>query len=239
MRWWLDGWWLSFRHYWSWNVVINRRTSRCQLRLYGGLGLLNKRFSIFCCCYSNAHKFHIDAELVLRSTVRKLERGRRHAAESLFARHRCVVVSIDYIKADRRVDDFVNNCPNLVIVDEAHAATLADASGRGRQQRHSLVKRLAKREGSHLVLVTATPHSGNEAAFQSLVGLLDGAFANLPEDLEAKGREAIRRRLARHLVQRKRDDLRNYLGATEFPTALESEETYALSEKYRALFKQV
>ena len=34
--------------------------------------------------------------------------------------------------------------------------------------------------------MTATPHSGNEQAFQSLVGLLDDAFANLPEDLEAK-----------------------------------------------------
>ena len=81
-----------------------------------------------------AEKFHIDAKLVLRTTVRRLERGQRHAGESLFARHRFVVISVDYIKADTRVDDFVNNCPNLVIVDEAHACTLADASRKGRQQ---------------------------------------------------------------------------------------------------------
>ena len=184
-------------------------------------------------------KFHIDAELVLRSTVRRLERGQRHAGESLFARHRFVVVSADYIKADKRIDDFINNCPNLVIVDEAHTCTLADASRSGRQQRHSLVKRLSDREDSHLLLVTATPHSGNESAFQSLVGLLDEEFADLPEDLEAKGREAVKRRLARHLVQRKRDDVKNYLGITEFPTALESEETYRLSDAYRAFLMRV
>jgi len=184
-------------------------------------------------------KFHIHAELVLRTTVSKLERSRRHAGESLFARHKCVVVSIDYIKADRRVDDFVNNCPNLVIVDEAHACTLADANRRGRQQRYGLLKRLSARENSHLILVTATPHTGNEAAFQSLVGLLDDAFSTLPENLEAKGREAIKQQLARHFVQRPRDNVKSYLGVTEFPTALESEETYSLSDDYRAFFKLV
>lgn len=181
-------------------------------------------------------KFHIEAELVLRTTVNRLERGRRHAGESLFDRHRFVIVSIDYIKSDRRIDDFVNHCPNLVIVDEAHTATLAGGVGRSRQQRYELVRRLAAREDTHLLLVTATPHSGNEAAFRSLVGLLDAEFNDLPDDLEGAGRDAAKRRLARHLVQRKRGDVAEYLGTTEFPTRLDAEETYTLTDDYRELF---
>ena len=184
-------------------------------------------------------KFHIEAELVLRTTVNRLERGRRHAGESLFARHRFVIISIDYIKSEKRIDDFVNNCPNLVIVDEAHTATLAGGAGRSRQQRHELVRRLSEREDSHLLLVTATPHSGNESAFRSLVGLLDPSFSDLPEDLDGAGRESAKRRLARHLVQRKRGDVASYLGTTEFPTRLEKEETYSLSDEYRVLFSSV
>ena len=75
-------------------------------------------------------KFHLDAELVLAGTAARLERGLR-VGESLFERHPITVVSLDYIKSDRRRDDFIRACPELVIVDEAHACADAQA-GRGR-----------------------------------------------------------------------------------------------------------
>jgi hypothetical protein len=113
-------------------------------------------------------KFHLEAEIVTPSTIRRLERNQRHTGESIFTRHRLTIVSIDYIKADRRVDDFVTHCPNLVIVDEAHACTVGEKASRGRQQRHRVVQALATRDTpTHLVLVTATPHSGNDEAFES------------------------------------------------------------------------
>ncbi|MBW1961982.1 MAG: DEAD/DEAH box helicase [Deltaproteobacteria bacterium] len=64
-------------------------------------------------------KFHIQAEIVLPSTVSKLERA-CGVGQSLFDVHPFVVVSMDYIKSDRRRDEFLNACPKLVIVDEAH-----------------------------------------------------------------------------------------------------------------------
>ena len=45
-------------------------------------------------------KFHIDAELVLASTARRLERGLA-LGQSIFERHPNVIVSIDFIKSDR------------------------------------------------------------------------------------------------------------------------------------------
>ncbi|MEN9583615.1 MAG: hypothetical protein RLZZ616_621, partial [Pseudomonadota bacterium] len=128
------------------------------------------------------------------------------------------IVSTDFIKSSKHAGDFVNKCPEFVIVDEAHGCTLAGGVGRGRQQRFELLKKVSENPDRHLVLVTATPHSGNEEAFRSLLSLLAPDFADLPMDLERSDREGIRRRLARHLVQRRRADIRHYLDTdTAFP----------------------
>ena len=64
---------------------------------------------------------------------------------------------------------------DLVIVDEAHASVNDDTgrAGSGRTQRYELVRALADDPQRHLILVTATPHSGNEGAFRNLIALLD------------------------------------------------------------------
>ncbi len=182
-------------------------------------------------------KFHIDAELVLSSTVARLERGTA-VGQSLFDVHPHVIVSQDYIKSPRRRDEFVRACPELVIVDEAHGCAAAlDGRRTAQQQRHQLVQRLAADAERHLLLVTATPHSGNEGAFRSLLGLLDPDFLELPADLSGRENERHRRRVAAHLVQRRRADIRHFLQAdTAFPERLEAEATYSLSEAYRKLF---
>lgn len=185
-----------------------------------------------------ADKFHLDATLVLASTAARLERG-LPPGRSIFEEHPIVVVSLDYIKADRRRDDFLRACPKLVIVDEAH--TCAD-QGEGRaaaHQRFTLVKGLAADPERHIVLVTATPHSGKEGAFRSLLSLVDPEFTDLPDDLSGDHNRRHRERLAQHLVQRRRADIQNFLGDTQFPRRMEAEQTYQLSAAYRALFDKV
>ncbi len=184
-------------------------------------------------------KFHIEAELVLSSTITRLERDLR-IGESVFERHPFTVVSTDFIKAVKRAEDFALKCPEFVIVDEAHGCTLAGGAGRGRQQRHELLKRLTANRERHILLVTATPHSGNEEAFRSLLSLLDSNFVNLPTDAGKAERAGIRRQLARHLVQRRRTDIRRYLDAnTPFPERQDKEVTYSPSPAYRKLFDDI
>jgi len=181
-------------------------------------------------------KFGLEAELVLPSTARRLQRG-VIGSESIFERYPITVVSTDFIKADRRRFEFLRTAPDLVIVDEVHTA-VADggAGGKARTQRYELVRALADDRQRHLVLVSATPHSGKEEAFRNLIGLLDErlASANLEH---ASGRE----RLARHFVQRRRADIRKYLDEeTPFPKDRETREVaYALGRDYRALFDDV
>ncbi|MFA1541668.1 helicase-related protein [Actinomadura monticuli] len=182
-------------------------------------------------------KFGIDTELVLASTVPRLERS-LDIGESLFQRHPNVIVSTDYIKNPRHRDEFIRHCPDLVIVDEAHTCVAAGSTGSrdGRQLRHELVGKVAADASRHLILVTATPHSGKDEAFRNLLGLLDPELETVPLDTDAG-----RRRLARHFVQRRRADIRTYIGEeTPFPKDRESKEvSYKLSAEYRKLFTAV
>src|SRR5437763_1552500 len=121
------------------------------------------------------------------------------ASQTLFDAHPFTVVSLDYIKAERRRDSFARSCPALVVVDEAHACV---GTHQSRQQRFELLKRLASEPARHLILLTATPHSGDEAAFERLLSLLDPEF-----EAGALDSDAGRARLARHFVQRRRIDI--------------------------------
>ena len=186
-----------------------------------------------------AEKFHIEAELVLSGTIRRLERDLA-LDDSVFDRYPFTVVSTDFIKTPQRAEDFTLKCPEFIIVDEAHGCTLAGGIGRGRQRRHELLRRVTADPTRHVLLVTATPHSGNEEAFRSLLHLLDDDFANLPEGLDRAEREGARRLLARHLVQRRRGDIRHYLEIdTAFPERRDKESTYGFSSAYRKLFDDI
>ncbi len=182
-------------------------------------------------------KFGLEAELVLPSTVRRLQRS-VIGSESIFERYPVTVVSTDFIKSDRRRHEFLRTAPDLIVVDEAHTAVTDGGAGggRARSQRHDLVRDLAKDPERHLVLVTATPHSGKEESFRNLIGLLDPTLETVDLDTAA-GRSL----LAQHFVQRRRADIRRYLDeTTPFPEDRESQEVpYALSPEYSSLFEDV
>lgn len=184
------------------------------------------------------NKFHIEAELVLPSTAARLERN-LSLGESLFERHPFVIVSMDYIKSDRHREEFKRACPGFVIVDEAHTCAYGAERG-GRHQRFELIKGLAQNPDRHIVLVTATPHSGKEDAFRSLLTFLDKDFDDLPEDLTGEENLRHRRHLAQHFIQRRRGDIQNYLDSeTPFPKREDREDTYKLSPEYKRLFERV
>jgi len=184
-------------------------------------------------------KFHVETALVLAGSVPRLERNCR-LGQSLFERYPRTVVSIDYIKSDRRRDEFIRNCAELVIVDEAHTCSFDDVHNRGRHQRHELVKALAADPNRHMIFVTATPHSGKEAAFRSLLAFLNPSFAELPEDLTGPENAKQRRQVAAHFVQRRRADIRHYMqDETEFPEREDAEAHYKLSPAYRQFLDRV
>ena len=74
----------------------------------------------------------------------------------------------------------------------------------GQHHRHQLVREIAAKENQHVILLTATPHSGVESAFRSLLAILRPEFADW--DTSSLG-EPQRIELAKHFVQRTRRDI--------------------------------
>lgn len=144
-------------------------------------------------------RFGITAAAVTSSSAARLERG-LPLSQTLFDAHPFTVVSLDYIKAQKRRDDFARACPAFVIVDEAHSCT---GTHQGRQQRYDLLQTLSRNPDRAMVLLTATPHSGDEEAFARLLSLISPEFGAVHFD-DPKFRE----RLARHFVQRRRVDVK-------------------------------
>ncbi|MFG6490521.1 helicase-related protein [Roseateles sp. BYS78W] len=179
-------------------------------------------------------RFHIAAVVVRSNTADRLERDLPPGA-SLFDAHPFTVVSLDYIKSERRREAFQRFCPEFVIVDEAHTCTQA---GQGRQQRYQLLKGLAADAERHLVLLTATPHSGDEEAFFNLLGLLNPDFTQL-KDLPAGQRSDLREALSRHFVQRRRPDIAEWQDTSMFPERKSAEITYRLTGAWGQLFNDV
>ena len=84
--------------------------------------------------------------------------------------------------------------------------------------------------------MTATPHSGIEESFRSLLGLLDPGF----EQPSPGTTSDDRKRLLPHIIQRRRRDVEHWLGAeTPFPERVAEETRYELGRDYLALYRDV
>ncbi len=180
-----------------------------------------------------SNRFHIQSVVVRSSTAARLERS-LPAGSSVFTEYPFTVVSLDYIKSKNRRDAFAEQCPNFVIVDEAHTCS---RTGKGRQQRYELLRDLASNEDRHMVLLTATPHSGDEEAFYNLLALLDQQFAQLKDVSRAD--HPVRQKLAEHFVQRRRQDIKEWQEGNLFPERFTAEATYKLSGEWNDIFSEV
>ena len=181
-----------------------------------------------------AERFHIHAVVVRSATAARLERD-LPPGTSVFDANPFTVVSLDYIKSERRREAFQRFCPEFVIVDEAHTCT---HGGQGRQQRYQLLKGLSADVNRHMVLLTATPHSGDEEAFFNLLGLLKPDFTQL-KDLPPGARTDLRDDLSRHFVQRRRPDIAEWQDTSMFPERKTAEITYRLTGAWGQLFNNV
>ncbi|MCB0746895.1 MAG: DEAD/DEAH box helicase, partial [Ignavibacteriae bacterium] len=182
-------------------------------------------------------KLDIDAEIIRSSTASRLDRLVPDD-RSVFHHLPYQVISVDYIKTDKRRGIFLNDCPELVVVDEAHTCTLPKGStSKNQQQRYNLIHDIAEQEKRHLVLLTATPHSGKDEEFLSLLGLLKPSFREL--DFE-KLSQAERKNIAKYFIQRKRENIRRWLNEdTLFPDRDSKEVGFTLSETTKAFYNDL
>lgn len=181
-------------------------------------------------------KFGIDAVIIRSNTQARLDREIQ-GDRSVYDYYPYQVISLDYIKSDQRRQVFIQEAPELVIVDEAHTCTKPTGANVTQQQRHHLIYNLAQKENQHLILLTATPHSGKAEQFSSLLGLLkkEYSFLDLPTATQNQRKE-----LAEHYVQRRRADVLRWMGEdTPFPKRDAGEYQYDLSPNYAVFYENV
>ncbi|MDF3838478.1 helicase-related protein [Cupriavidus basilensis] len=182
-------------------------------------------------------RFNLQAVALTSASAARVERELPNGV-GLFDHHPVVVVSLDYIKSERHREHFLAIAPECIVVDEAHTCA---SSGAGKQLRFELLQRLTQDERRHLILLTATPHSGDETAFYNLLSLLDPRFGALQGRMSAS--DPLRQELARHFVQRRRKDISEWQAETQdgrgFPRRMKTEVTYQLSGNWGAFFDAV
>jgi hypothetical protein len=106
--------------------------------------------------------------------------------------------------------------------------TPAPAAAQGKQLRFELLQRLIKDADRHLLLLTATPHSGDESPSTTCCRCSTRAFSALQNRMSAS--DPLRQELARHFVQRRRKDIAEWQTETGdgrgFPRRMKTEVTY-------------
>ena len=190
-----------------------------------------------------ADKLDIEAVIIRSSTVAGLERKIiGDDTLNVFNYYPYQVISIDYVKnGSAKMPAFLKDVPDLVIVDEAHTCTknLDFKKVNQSQQRYELLEKISANEKQHLMLLTATPHSGKDGEFKSLLGLVNKEFERY-DFLDLSTSE--KRKVAGHFIQRKRKNIEKWLDEdTPFPKRTTEELPYTLSasSEYYKLYQDV
>lgn len=181
-------------------------------------------------------KFGIEAVIIRSGTATALEHNLR-THENIFRAYPFQVISIDYIKSGNKRQVFLDHCPEMIIVDEAHTCAKPAGANHSQQLRHDLLFELSRKSGKHLIMLTATPHSGKQEEFQSLLEILKPEFGQM--DI-TRSTEAQRKEVAQSFVQRRRADIIKWLDEeTRFPDRNSTEIPYTVGSAYGELFNDI
>lgn len=160
-----------------------------------------------------------------------------------------VIASIDYAKQDDVRERVWQQRWDMVIIDEAHkcSAYTKRSSTRGdeveKTKRYQLVERLALRS-DHVLLLTATPHHGDDDRFSHFIRLIDPDLFPEPHRLGDKAGE-IRRDILRlgpdcpWALRRLKEDLKDINGQRLFPDRHAHTMTFRLNREEYDLYKAV
>lgn len=168
---------------------------------------------------------------------------------NLWQRESQIITSLDYAKQDDVRERIWQQRWDLVVIDEAHkcSAYTKRSSGRGdeveKTRRYQLAERLATTT-DHLLLLTATPHHGDDDRFGHFVRLLDPDLFPEPHKLGTAAGQ-IRRDILRlgpdcpWALRRLKEDLRDLRGNRLFPDRHAQTVTFELNHEEFSLYKAV
>jgi superfamily II DNA or RNA helicase len=177
-----------------------------------------------------SEKFDEQFEIVSSDQVR------HQLGRSAWDRYPMIISSIDFAKRDDVRDDLLRAEWDLVIIDEAHkcAAYTGSDDGAVKTKRYALAENLAGRT-ERLLLMTATPHSGDEDRFRWFLGLLDPDQFSSPDLVKRQiGQEGNT-----YFLRRQKEDLVNEQGHELFVPRHVKTQPFQLSAAEKELYDAV
>lgn len=174
----------------------------------------------------------------LRFTIltRELAQASQHSSGgNVFADNPLLIARLDALsrnddlRAALKTSDW-----DLVVVDEAHRMSAHFFGGEVKKTRRYELGELLGGVTRHLLLMTATPHSGKDEDFQLFCALLDA------DRFEGKPRDAVRTADASDLMRRMvKEKLLRFDGKPLFPERRAYTVEYELSDAELELYKRV
>ncbi len=173
-------------------------------------------------------KFRLDFEILTRDMIEASRTGNPLAERPL------LIARLDHLSRNEDVQARLAATDwDLVVIDEAHKLSAHRFGNEVKETKRYKLGKLAGSIARHLLLMTATPHSGKEEDFQLFMALLDGdRFEGRPRD----GAHADTSDLMRRLVKEK---LLKFDGTRLFPERRAASPTYPLSDDEMLLYKRV
>lgn len=174
------------------------------------------------------------------------EMAKDQLAGNVWERFPQCIASIDFAKQDDVAPDLLRADWDLVIVDEAHkCAARWFGNEVKRTKRYTLAEALSK-QAERLVLLTATPHSGNPEQFAYFLRLLDEDQFVGPDRVEeyaALNQQALipyqGSTPSPWFLRRTKEELRNFEGEKLFTQRHAITVPFELSDPEYALYKAV
>jgi superfamily II DNA or RNA helicase len=152
-----------------------------------------------------------------------------------------VIASLDFAKRDEVMPDLLLADWDLVVIDEAHKCSAVsrwdpaeEREKLDRTKRYALAEELSRRS-ERLLLLTATPHSGDPARFQNFLKLLDPDQFAVADLAKAQ----IGRNDSPYFLRRQKEDLKDEHGHDLFVPREVRLQPFELSEPELALYEAV
>ncbi|UVF77276.1 helicase-related protein [Gordonia mangrovi] len=174
-------------------------------------------------------KFGITATLLTREVINA------SIDSDPFRTHPFLIARMDQLARDEEIAERLGRSEwDLVVVDEAHRMSANWWGGELRKTKRFALGQLMGSITRHLLLMTATPHSGSEENFQAFLSLLD------PDRFEGQFRPGAHATETAGLMRRMvKEELLTFDGRRLFPERIAETVPYRLSPGERQLYDAV
>lgn len=173
-------------------------------------------------------KFNLSFEIMTNEMIESARSG------NVFLEHDMLIARLDKLSRNDELKDLLEATDwDIVVIDEAHKLSANVVGTKINYTKRFNLGRLLSKHARHFLLLTATPHSGDEANFQMFMSLIDeDRFTGHGSKTEPVDTSDVMRRLVK-------EDLLTFEGKPLFPERTATTVSYSLSFEEQALYDEV